>query len=193
MTRHNYFQRLLALRAATVVISPALFAQTTPQYELFAGGSFERVHPGGSELTQKLGLSSFLYPATELVSPSPNFNKTVPVITHEETVLFGPRFSLRKRGRVFLFVHCPVGIAHINTSLSEQAVIASNFKDLPVGTLKSNTGSAISPGVGVEVRVNRVMMIRPFQLDYQAWTGNVTVTATSGVLQHVVTVPVTIS
>lgn len=109
--------------------------------------------------------ANFLYPASQLVSPSPNFSKTVPVLTRYQTALFGPRFTMR-RGRAVFFAHVPVGFAYINTSLSEAAVVASNFANLATGTLKSGTGVAASPGVGIEVRLNSRVMLRPIQVDY---------------------------
>jgi opacity protein-like surface antigen len=202
-------KRLLLLCAVALSITSLGIAQDTPQYELFAGASYLRVHAGGTELTQLLGVpsiqyqphnmnlnlygwegtlienvnhwlggeidaggfygspgASFLYPASELVSPSPNFGKVVPIVTRNQTVLFGPRFSLRTQGRLVFFAHLPVGVAHVNTSLSESAIVASDFGNLPVGSLKASTGLAISPGVGIDVRMNARLMIRPIQLDY---------------------------
>lgn len=201
-------KRLLLVCAAALSITSAAAAQETPQYELFVGGSYLRVHASGAEVTQLTGVSaiqyqphninlnqlgwdttlienvnhwlggevdvsgyygspaaSFIYPASQLVSPSPNFSKTVPVATRYLNVMFGPRFSLR-RGRVVYFAHLPVGIAHVNTSLSESAIVGSNFTNLAAGTLLAGTGVAASPGVGMDVRISRNVMVRPFQLDY---------------------------
>jgi hypothetical protein len=199
---------LLRVTGCALLTALASFAQDTPHYEIFVGGSYLRVHGGGSELSQLLNLSpvqyephninlnlygwegtvienvnhwlggevdaggfygtpnaGFVYPASELLSASPNFSRTVPVITRDQTVLFGPRFSLRKHGMVF-FAHVPAGIANVNTGLNEPAVIASNFKQLTTGTIKSSTGFAISPGVGMDVRINSLVSIRILQVDY---------------------------
>jgi hypothetical protein len=199
----------LLVCATALSIASIGAAQDTPQYEIFAGGSYLRVHASGAELTQLLGLSplqyqqhnfnlnlygwdgsfteninrwiggeldasgfygtpgaSFIYPATELLSRSPNFAKPVPVVTLYQTFMFGPRLSWRKGGRLVFFAHCPVGIAYVNTSLNEAAVVASNFRNLPAGTIKSSSGFAISPGIGIDVRLNGRLMIRPIQLDY---------------------------
>jgi len=199
---------LLRITGCAVLMASASFAQDTPHYEIFVGGSYLRLHAGGGELSQLLGLSpvqyephninlnlygwegalienvnhwlggevdasgfygtpnaGFLYPASELVSTSPNFSRPVPVITRDQTVMFGPRFSLRKGGMVF-FAHVPGGIANVNTGLNEEAVIASNFKQLSTGTIKSSTGFALSPGVGIDVRVNSLVSIRIIQVDY---------------------------
>jgi hypothetical protein len=110
--------------------------------------------------------ASFLFPASELASPSPNFSKTVPVILRNQSLLFGPRFTWRQRGPVVLFVHLPFGVAFTNESLSEAAVVASNFEVLPIGTIKSSRGLAFAPGVGIDVRLNRKLMFRPIQVDY---------------------------
>jgi hypothetical protein len=110
--------------------------------------------------------ASFLYPASELLSPSPNFARTVPVITRYQTYLFGPRFTWRRGGRTVFFAHLPVGFAYANTSLSESAVVASNFSVLPIGAIKANAALALSPGAGIDVRVNHTLMVRPIQLDY---------------------------
>jgi hypothetical protein len=194
--------------AAALAISSIGAAQETPQYEIFVGGSYLRVHASGTELTQLINQpaiqyqqhnlnfnlygwdgsltenvnrwfggeldvsgfygspgASFIYPASELASPSPNFAKRVPVVTLYQTFMFGPRLSWRK-GRLVFFAHCPVGIAYVNTRLNEAAVVPSDFVVLPSGTLKSSSGFALSPGVGIEMRLNRRLMIRPIQLDY---------------------------
>ena len=110
--------------------------------------------------------AGFLYPSSQLVSPNPNFSKGVPVTTRVQTFMFGPHLSMRGGGRVSFFAHLPVGVAYVNTSLSESAVVGTNFSVLPVGTLKSSTGLALSPGVGMDLRMNGRVTIRPFQLDY---------------------------
>jgi hypothetical protein len=110
--------------------------------------------------------ASFLYPASELLSPSPNFARTVPVILRDHTLLFGPRFTVRRGGPVVFFVHLPFGVAFANASLSESAVVASNFDVLPVGTIKTSHGIAFSPGAGIDVRLSRKLMFRAIQVDY---------------------------
>jgi opacity protein-like surface antigen len=199
----------LLVCAATLLVASLAAAQDTPQYEVFVGGSYLRVHSGGAELTQLLDLSAiqyqphnsnfnlygweasitenlnrwfggeleasgfygspdanFLYPASELVSPSPDFARRVPVITRYQMVMFGPRLTWRTRGNLVFFAHLPIGAAYVNTSLNESAVVASNFTNLPAGTIKSSSGLALSPGVGIEVRLNERVTIRPVQLDY---------------------------
>jgi hypothetical protein len=112
-------------------------------------------------------IAGFLYPSSELVSPSPNFSKTVPIILRIQNFLFGPRVTWRRAGSKFVFfAHLPLGVAYSNASLSSAAVIASNFKVLPAGTIKSSMGPAISPGVGLDIRFSHALMIRPIQVDY---------------------------
>jgi hypothetical protein len=199
----------LLVCAATLSLVSIGAAQETPQYEVFVGGSYLRVHASGAELTQLLNLpaisyqphninlnlygwdgsltenknrwiggefdvsgfygspnSSFLYPASELVSPSPNFAKQVPIITRYQTYMVGPRFTWRKGGRVVFFAHLPIGVAYANASLSQSAVIAPDFETLPSGTIKGSTGLALSPGVGIDVRLNPRVTFRPVQMDY---------------------------
>jgi hypothetical protein len=199
----------LLVCAATLATAHLATAQYTPHYELFAGGSYLRVHASGTEANQLTGLpaievqphnqnfnlygwdtsltenvnswfgceldfggfygspaANFLYPASELVSPTPNFAKRVPIVTRYQTYMFGPRFAYRRYGAVVLFAHVLVGVANASTSLNESAVVASDFSVLPQGSLKSSTGVAASPGVGIDLRLNDKLTIRPFQLDY---------------------------
>lgn len=108
----------------------------------------------------------FLYPAAELLSPTPNFNKPVPLNTRYQTFMFGPRISWRKGERFVFFAHVPVGIAYVDTSLQEAAVVPFDFVKLPAGSLKSSSGLAVSPGFGFDVRLNDRLMVRPIQVDY---------------------------
>jgi hypothetical protein len=110
--------------------------------------------------------AGFLYPASELVTPNPDFNKKVPIILRQQTVMFGPRLTWRRPGPLVFFAHMPIGIAYANASLSQSAVVATDFQVLPVGTIKSDSGLAISPGVGVDLRLNGRMMVRVIQMDY---------------------------
>jgi hypothetical protein len=203
-------KRLPLVCLATALCSFVAAAQETPHYEVFAGGSYLRVHASGEELTQLVNVpelqfephnlnfnlygwdasvtenvnrwfgaeldasgfygspqAGFLYPASELVSSSPNFNQKVAVVTREQMFFFGPKLSWRRHHGVVLFAHLPVGVGYANTSLGESAVVASNFTVLPTGSLKSSTGLALAPGVGVDVRVNERVMVRVLQVDYQ--------------------------
>lgn len=202
-------KRLLLICVATVSLRYIATAQDTPHYEVFAGGSYLRVHASGAELTQLLDepalqlqphnqnfnlygwdgsvtenvnrwfgaeldasgfygspAANFLYPSSQLVTASPNFSQKVPVVSREQTFMFGPKLSWRRNRKVVFFAHLPVGVGYANTSLSEAAVVASNFSVLPVGTLKSSTGLALAPGVGIDVKVNNRVMVRALQLDY---------------------------
>jgi hypothetical protein len=110
--------------------------------------------------------AGFLFPASQLISPSPNFSKLVPVVTRFQTYLGGPRVTLRRSGRVAYFAHLLIGFADVNTSLNESAIVATDFSSIPAGTLKSGGGFAVSPGVGIDVRMNERLSIRPIQVDY---------------------------
>jgi hypothetical protein len=199
----------LSLCAAMLAVAGLAYAQETPHYEFFVGGSYVFEHGNGSELTklfnfsgvqfqqhnlnfQQLGWEAtlvenanrwlggefdfggfygtpsagFLYPASELVSPNPDFSKKVPIILRQQSILFGPRLTWRRPGPLVLFAHMPIGIAYANASLSQSAVVATNFQVLPVGTIKSDSGLAISPGIGADLRLNGRMMVRVIQVDY---------------------------
>ena len=110
--------------------------------------------------------ANFLFPASQLVSPAPNFSKSAPVITHFQTYLFGPRVILRRTNHLTYFAHLLVGLADVKTSLSEPAVVATNFVSLPAGTLKVDVGLAVSPGVGIDWQLNDRLTVRPIQIDY---------------------------
>lgn len=202
-------KQLLLVCLATLSLSYVAAAQDTPHYEVFAGGSYLRVHASGEELGQLLNVpelqfsphnqnfnlygwdasvtenvnnwfgaeldasgfygspaAGFLYPASQLVSPSPNFSQKVAVVSRTQTFMFGPKLSWRRSHRAVFFAHLPVGVGYANTSLNQEAVVASNFSVLPTGTLRSSTGLALAPGVGVDVRVNEKVMVRALQVDY---------------------------
>jgi opacity protein-like surface antigen len=202
-------KRILMVCLATMSLRYVAAAQDTPHYEVFAGGSYLRVHASGAELTQLLGepalqfqphnqnfnllgwdasvtenvnhwfgaeldasgfygspSAGFLYPAAQLVTSSPNFSQKVPVVSRTQTFMFGPKLSWRRERHVVFFAHLPVGVGYANASLGESAVVASNFSVLPTGTLKSSTGLALAPGVGMDVKVNERVMVRVMQLDY---------------------------
>lgn len=110
--------------------------------------------------------ASFLFPASQLVSPTPNFNLKVPVSTQYAAYLFGPRFTIYQSKRMTIFAHLPIGVARVGESVSESAVVASTLKVLPSGSIGSSAGFALSPGFGVDYRVSPMMTLRPVQIDY---------------------------
>lgn len=109
---------------------------------------------------------NFLFPATQLVSPTPDFNMHVPLATQYQAYLMGPKFTLRRTARMTIFAHVPVGVALINTRLNESAVVASDFHVLPAGKVNSDSSFAMSPGFGVDFRLSPKVMFRPVQIDY---------------------------
>ncbi len=110
--------------------------------------------------------ANFLFPASQLVSPSPNFSKPAPVTTHFQTYLFGPRVVLRRTHHLVYFAHLLFGLAEVSTSLNQPAVVATNFMVLPAGPLKAGKSLALSPGFGIDWRLSERMTVRPFEIDY---------------------------
>jgi hypothetical protein len=110
--------------------------------------------------------ASFLFPASQALSPTPNFSKPAPVITRYQTFLFGPRISMHRAGRVNYFAHLLIGFADVHTSVNVPVIVANDLTQIASGTLKAGEGLAVSPGLGIDVRLSERMTIRPIQLDY---------------------------
>jgi hypothetical protein len=118
---------------------------------------------------------------------------TADVNTSTLNLLFGPKFTFRNSSRFTPFIHGLLGISHIETETSGQYELSASIEgDLnrPVLDIRpyayivdqydgsssytvsigesssSNTGFAVALGGGIDVKINKTLGIRLFQLDW---------------------------
>jgi opacity protein-like surface antigen len=138
-------------------------AQDVPVAEVFGGYSYVRVNPTPLQNPDSINLNGFS------ASVALNANKIVGVVTdfggyygsvsdqndvklHIHSLMFGPRISIRK-GKVTPFVQALFGYAH--------SAVTANGADY-----SKENDFAMAYGGGVDISVNKVISIRPVQVEY---------------------------
>jgi hypothetical protein len=88
------------------------------------------------------------------------------IYTKLHTYTIGPRFSLRRYGRVVPFAHVLAGAGHISGTINHSAIFVPIPTLLPQNTSQSNTALTVIAGAGIDINVNSRVSIRAFELDY---------------------------
>ena len=100
-------------------------------------------------------------------TPKPSFfYPPVAIPTSIYTVMYGPRFTYRKSGRLTPFFHVLLGVARINGHNNQATIFTPLDALVPQGTSRSETAFALAPGGGIDMRIGHSISIRLIQLDY---------------------------
>ncbi len=132
-------------------------AQNTPRVELFGGYSYAGTGSNGFDTSVAGNLNNWLGLVADVGGQYTRLDDqgfTEKIRTH--SILFGPRFSLRRSKRVVPFVHALFGVSHLKTETNEFGPLLS-FSDTSFG---------MALGGGLDVRINDRLAIRAFQADY---------------------------
>jgi len=87
------------------------------------------------------------------------------VITKIHAFTFGPRFSMRRFGRVVPFAHVRLGVAHLIENIEGSSIFLPTGDLLRNHTEASDTAFVVSPGAGLDFTLSRRIAIR-FEGDY---------------------------
>ena len=132
-------------------------AQDTPKVELFGGYSYAGSGSNGFDVSAAGNVNDWLGLVADFGGQYTRLDDqgfTEKIRTH--SILFGPRFSLRRSKRVVPFVHALFGVAYLKTETNEFGPLLS-FSDTSFG---------IALGGGLDVGVSDHLAIRVFQADY---------------------------
>jgi hypothetical protein len=157
--------------------SVVAFGQATPKADLFVGYSFLRANSAreipaftmnGGVATLGFNVNRYVGFEAELGGYHNGNISDVQFDTTTLSYLFGPRFSIARNNKVYPYFHTLFGGMHLTTSIAPQTVVT------PAATPASSSGRykasqdnfAMAIGGGLDIKVGRLVSIRPIQLDY---------------------------
>jgi len=154
---------VVCLLAVVSLFSATVSAQEVPKFDLFAGYSYVRAHPGTSGVDGfdlHGGSASLAYSANRWLSGVADFGayhsgdiSGTGVDGTLSTYLFGPRVSYRHPAHFTPFAQVLFGVAHIGGS-----------NGLSFST--SNNAFAMALGGGLDAHVTHHFSLRPIEVDY---------------------------
>lgn len=183
-------RKLLALVGLVFLVGSVVVAQEVPTAEAYVGYTFIRVNTSSqvNSFTPSGGLGAFQ------VNFNKNFGVVAEFGgTHKEgisiagpdraleqtqfTYLFGPRVFVNKAGRVSPFFEFLVGGAHNSRSFAVANTLIPPGFSVPEGVTadvgatttrfrSTQNAYAMALGGGLDIRLSRVIAVRPVQLDY---------------------------
>ena len=162
--------RALCLPLLLLLIASVVRAQETPQYEVFAGGSYARQDLTDIKSINGLGWHASLDGTANnwvsavfdfsgyYSSPKVNLGLSVPIPIDTSTYLylFGPRFTYRKWHRLTPFAEALIGVA--NSKFTASSVGLTNAV--------SSTTFATGFGGGADYAISRGFAVRLLEVDY---------------------------
>ena len=155
-------------------------AQDYPKSDLFFGYSFVRYNSAQTipAFTANGGISTFGFNFTDHFGMEAQLggihNGNVNNFQFDTTAfqyLFGPRVSLGRHRRVDPYIHALFGGQSTSTSISSSSILVVN-PPIAGGALvpqrfEASTNSfAMSAGGGLDIKLSRLITLRPIQLDY---------------------------
>ena len=138
-------------------LSLTVMAQDTPKAELFAGYSYAGNGSNGFDVSIAGNLNNWFGLVADVGGQYTRLDDqgfTEKIRTH--SILFGPRFSLRRGKRAVPFAHVLLGFSHLSTKTNEFGA--------PLSFSDSSWGLAL--GGGLDVKINDKFAIRALQVDY---------------------------
>jgi opacity protein-like surface antigen len=148
--------RTAFLVAAVLLLAVCAQAQDTPKAELFGGYAYGGGGSNGFDASIAGNINSWFGLVADVggqYSKLTDQGFTEKIRSH--SLLFGPRFSLRKN-RAVPFAHALFGVANVHTETNEFGPLLS-FSD---------NSFAMALGGGVDVQMNDRLAIRVVQIDY---------------------------
>ena len=112
--------RASLLVSSMLLLSLSAKAQETPKAELFGGYSYAGTGSKGFDTSVAGNLNNWLGLVADFGGQYTRLDDqgfTEKIRTH--SILFGPRFSLRRSKRVVPFVHVLFGVSHLKTETNE--------------------------------------------------------------------------
>jgi opacity protein-like surface antigen len=140
-----------------LLTSLSALAQETPKAELFGGYSYAGEGSHGFAASITGNVNNYLGLVAEIGGQYPHLEDNgIRESISAPSLLFGPRFSLRRHKRLTPFAHALFGVSHIRSEATE---LGQTF-------IFSDTSFAVAIGGGLDVRVSDNIAIRVVQVDY---------------------------
>jgi opacity protein-like surface antigen len=150
-------KRICLTISLLVLTSLSALAQETPKVELFGGYAYAGDGSHGFAASVTGNVNSYLGLVAEIGGQYSHFEEEgIRESISAPSVLFGPRFSLRRNRRLTPFAHALFGASHIRSEATE---LGQTF-------IFSDTSFAMAIGGGLDVRVSDNIAIRIIQVDY---------------------------
>lgn len=149
--------RVFVLTMVILGLALSTMAQDTPKVEVFGGYSYAGTGSNGFAASLAGNLNDWFGLTVEVggqYSKLTDQGFTEKIKTN--SILFGPRFSLRRNKKVVPFVQALIGAAHLKTETNEFGPLVS-FSDTSLQT---------ALGAGVDIRINDRFAFRAVQVDY---------------------------
>jgi opacity protein-like surface antigen len=170
-------KNVLSVLTLGLALGLGVYAQDAPKADLFMGYSFLRANAARDipAFTNNGGLGTFGWNFTNFIAAEFEFGgyhngniNNIQFDTTEMTYLFGPRFSLNRSNTVMPYVHSLFGGIHLTTS------VPVTLTPAPTGTTTGTTTRAAASqdnfamafGGGLDIKLNKHILLRPIQLDY---------------------------
>ena len=150
-------KRIYLLAVLILLATSPATAQDTPKAEVFGGYSYAGQGSNGFDTSVVGNVNSWLGLGADLSGQSTRLDENgVRENIKTYSLLFGPRFSVRKSKKITPFVHALFGVSRIRTETNEFGP--------PVSFTDTSFGMAV--GGGLDVRLNDRFAIRAVQMDY---------------------------
>src|SRR5438874_2425339 len=150
-------KKIYLLAVLILLMSSSATAQDTPGAEVFGGYSYAGRGSNGFDTSVMGNVNSWLGLGADFSGQFTRLDENgVRENIKTYSLLFGPRFSVRKSKKVTPFVHAMFGVSRIRTETDEFGPLVS-FADTSFG---------MAAGGGLDVRLNDRFAIRAVQLDY---------------------------
>lgn len=149
--------KMFFLGVIVLSLSLTVMAQATPRAELFGGYSYAGNGSNGFDGSIAGNINNWVGLVADVGGQYTRLDDqgfTEKIRTH--SILFGPRFSLRRDSRVVPFTHALFGFSHLRTETNEFGSLLS-FSD-------SSFGMAL--GGGIDIKITDTFAIRAVQIDY---------------------------
>jgi hypothetical protein len=168
--------KLKLTTAVALGCSIVAFGQPAPKADLFLGYSFLRANSAreipaftmnGGVGTLGLNINRYIGFEAELGGYHNGNISDVRLDTTTMTYLFGPRLSIARNKKVYPYFHTLFGGMHLTTSILPETVVTPVTPASSSGRYKASQDAfAMAIGGGLDIKVGRLISIRPIQLDY---------------------------
>lgn len=172
-------KRIVCLLALSSMYPLGVFAQDVPKADLFFGYSFVRYNSAQTipAFTANGGLGTFAFNFNNHIAMEAELggyhNGNVNNYHFDSTAfsyLFGPRLSYGRSKTFDPYFHILFGGQNFSTSIAQGSVLVVNpltTDKLHDGRYQTATNSwAMAVGGGIDIKMGKVMTLRPIQLDY---------------------------
>lgn len=178
-------RHLMRIAVFLILIPVSVWAQETPKIEVFGGYSFVRPEGGGNfngwQASVAGNVNDWFGVVAEFsghydsrtrrldglpgIPGEPVFSARSETDSSLHTFLFGPRFSYRKHERITPFAHALIGAGRRHDE-GTTTISVPGMVDRVFDSSFTDTHFAAALGGGIDLKLNRRIALRMFQVDY---------------------------